>query len=310
MEEETTATAELGPRKPRWWLHLLLFGLTLVTTLHVGLVMSEGFHTNADGSLFDFATPLRVVLGGASYAVSVMAILFAHEMGHYLTARKYGVDASPPYFIPMYSLFGTMGAFIRMRLAKQVPGGRFMRIAAYGPLAGFAVTVPVLLMGMALSKTGPSPEDLETGIALGDSLLLMAIEPLFFADLPEHHDVWLHPMAFAGWAGLFVTALNLLPLGQLDGGHISFCLFGKKHNLAAPFLFAGFLALTLFVFAGWAAICVFVWLLGVRHPPTCTDLPVHGKSRWIGFATVVVFVLSFIPIPFGGMPSLLDVFFR
>ena len=310
MEEDATVTAEPAPRRNRRWLHLLLLGLTLVTTLHVGLAMSEGFHVDADGAFLEFATPLRIFLGGVSYAVSIMAILFAHEMGHYLTARRYGVDASPPYYIPMYSLFGTMGAFIRMRLTEKVPGDRFMRIAAFGPLAGFVVTVPVLFVGMALSKTGPTPEDLETGIALGDSLLLIAIEPLFFANLPENHDVWLHPMAFAGWAGLFVTALNLLPLGQLDGGHISFCLFGKKHNLAVPVLYTAFVALTVFVFAGWAAICVFVWLLGVRHPPTCTELPVRGKSRWIGLATVVVFVLSFTPVPFGGMPSLLDVVFR
>ena len=310
MDRETTETVEPEPRGPRWWLHLALFGLTLASTLHIGLAMSEGFHTGPEGSFLELATPLRVMLGGVSFSVSIMAILLAHEMGHYLTARKYGVDASPPFFIPMYTLFGTMGAFIRMRLTQRVRGDHFMGIAAFGPLAGFLVTLPVLAAGLALSKIGPSPEEMETGIELGDSLLLLLLEPLFFSGLPENFDIWLHPMAFAGWAGLFVTALNLLPVGQLDGGHIAYCLLGEKQNRVAPFLFAGLVAVTLFVFAGWGAICVFVWFLGVRHPPTCTHLPVTGKSRWIGVATVVVFVLSFTPVPFGDMPSVLDVILR
>jgi len=294
------------PKKDRRWLHYLLFGLTLASTLYFGFAMSEGFYFGAGGTEGVVPSFPLVAFGAASYCLSIMGILLAHEMGHYLTAKKYGVDATPPFFIPMYTIFGTMGAFIRMRVTEKVRGDHFMKIAAYGPLAGFAVTVPVVFFGLALSSVGPAPVDGGSGMALGDSALFLLFEPIFFSELPAGYDIWLHPMAFAGWAGLFVTAINLIPVGQLDGGHISYCLFGESHNRVVPLVFGGFLAVTFFVFAGWVAICMFVFLMGIKHPPLCTGLPVGGVSRRIGVLTVVVFFLSFTPIPFEGFPSLLE----
>ncbi|MCA9563568.1 MAG: site-2 protease family protein [Myxococcales bacterium] len=286
-------------------LHLALFAATAVTTTLVGLAMSDGFvhQTGLESS-----SKLRWAQG-LSYSVSLMAILTAHEFGHYLSARRYGVEASLPYFIPMPTLFGTMGAFIRMRQSGPIKGDGFIRIAAYGPIAGFVVAVPVLFIGTALSGLGPAVTEAGTGISLGDSLIMLIAQALFIGDLPENTDLWLHPMAFAGWAGMFVTALNLLPVSQLDGGHIAYCLLGKRQNRVAPFIFVGMVAAALFSFSGWTAICVLVFFIGVQHPPACTHIPVTGRSRTIGLITLAIFVLTFIPTPFGGMPGLLELIF-
>lgn len=300
---------EVTPKSRRLWLHVLLFLLTLGTTTFVGLQMSEARAELIEAGLGDlwYTSPM-VWLEGFSYALSILAILVAHEMGHYLTSRRFGVDASLPYFIPMISAFGTLGAFIRMRLDRKVPSEVLMKIGAYGPIAGFIVAVPVLVVGIMLSDVRPTPEDLEGGIILGDSLLLLGVEQIFFTNIPDGHDIWLHPMAFAGWAGLFVTALNLLPFGQLDGGHVAYCLFGDKYNRVAPYLFVGLIALTAFVFSGWLMVCILILFIGVEHPQICTDTPVRGPGRWIGVVGIVIMLLTFTPEPFVGMPTLFDLF--
>jgi hypothetical protein len=315
-----SVVTEPNNNSPKRWLHLLLFGLTFVTTTQVGLWMSESFYFESlyrDGASLQQGiygidayaraiSPVVIILGGFSYSVSILAILLAHELGHYLTAKKYDIDTSLPYFIPMISAFGTMGAFIKMNMTQAIPVRRFLRIAAYGPIAGFIVTIPVLIIGLKLSVSAPIIGELEGGVALGDSLLLLALERMMFPVIPDGFDIWLHPMAFAGWAGLFVTALNLLPVGQLDGGHIGYCMWGKHHNRIVPFLFAALLLLMLTVFSGWLAICILVLLFGVRHPHTCYDHPLHPKERWLGWVSFAIFVVSFTPIPFGGMPTLME----
>jgi Zn-dependent protease len=298
----------LAPTRPRWWLHVALFVATAVTTTLVGLEMALGRQAAGDAPS---GPGLGFWLDGLSYSLSILAILMAHEMGHYVTARRRGIDASPPYFLPMISAFGTFGAFIRMRVERQVPSDHLMRVAAYGPLAGFAVALPVLLVGMSWSDVRPAPDGIETeGIVLGSSVLMFAAEALFHADRAPGMEVWLHPMAFAGWAGLFVTALNLLPIGQLDGGHIAYCLFGERFNRVMPALFWVLLAMTFFVFSGWLMLCLLLLLIGFRHPPMCHDLPVRGRARWIGWGTLALFVLCFTPIPFGGMPTLFELLTR
>ena len=287
----------------RLWIHLVLLAATLVTTTFVGLDSSLG---RQNSGVSPTGPGLAFWLNGLSYSLSIMAILFAHEMGHYLESRRRGVDASLPYFIPFIGAFGTLGAFIRMRLEKVVPSDSLIRIGAYGPIAGFLVTLPLLAVGLVLSDIRPAPDDLETGIVLGDSLILMAMEFLFVPPIPEGHDVWLHPMAYAGWAGLFVTALNLLPIGQLDGGHITYCLFGERANRVAPVLFLGLVAMGVAVFTGWLVFAGLVFLIGIKHPPICPDVPVRGRGRVVGWMTLALLVLCFTPQPFVGFPTLLE----
>jgi membrane-associated protease RseP (regulator of RpoE activity) len=278
--------------KDRLWLHVLLFVATLGTTTFVG---------QGAGSLTD----------GLLYSLSIMAILLAHEMGHYVTARRRGVDASLPFFLPMPlpGTFGTFGAFIRMRLTERVPGDDLLKIGAYGPLAGFVVALPVLSVGLLLSDVKPVPEMAGTAIMLGDSLLLLGLERIFFGDLAEGMDVWLHPMAYAGWVGMLFTSLNLLPLSQLDGGHIAYCMMGDRFNKLVPVFFVLLAVATLLIFPGWTLLCIFILVIGAKHPPICTDVPISGRSRWIGVACAAVFVLTFTPVPFlNVMPTLLDLF--
>jgi hypothetical protein len=304
-----TDAAETRPKgRPPIWGHVGLFLATLATTTLAGVFMSEAGASLADD--YKFWTSGAVWLEAFSYSLPVLAILFSHEMGHYLTARRRGVDASRPYFIPAppsLSVFGTLGAFIRMRLQRRVRGDTMLRIGAYGPIAGFVVCVPVLAVGLALSDIRPAPEEAGAALQLGDSLLLMGLERIIFGDVPTGQDIWLHPMAFAGWAGLLVTALNLLPLGQLDGGHVAYCLMGERFNRLAPYFFGAFLLMTLFLFAGWLLFLLLVLFIGFRHPPICYDLPVRGRDRIIGWVAVAIFVLCFMPTPIHGVGGLVDV---
>jgi membrane-associated protease RseP (regulator of RpoE activity) len=313
MEPVDGAVAGAKPRRLTPWawrlIHLGLFLLTLVTTTEVGLLDAQGRHIDTPG--FSAAT---IWLEALSYSLSLMAILLAHELGHYLTARRLGVHASLPFFLPLpfASAFGTLGAFIRMRLDRQVPSHHLLRIAAYGPLAGFVVALPVLIIGLQLSVVAPAPEFSGEGIQLGDSLLMLGLTRLLFGELPMGMDVWLHPMAYAGWAGMFVTAFNMLPVAQLDGGHIAYSLFGERYNKIGLYFFLGLLAMGTFLFTGWLIVAALIFfVIGVDHPPIASDGAVRGRVRWIGIAAFAVFALTFTPVPFVGVAeplidSLLD----
>ena len=281
------------------WRHLLLFVLCSATAFGAGIIMAGGqpleLASWQDGSIMG---------GAASYAASLMAILTAHEMGHYLYCRRHGVDASLPYFLPglgpippwggaFVPFIGTFGAVIRMEL-RPMSSRALLEIGAWGPLAGFVLCVPVLLIGFSLSHVAPLPED---PMLLGDSLLLLGSEALFFPDIPPGHDVFLHPMAMAGWAGMLLTALNLLPLSQLDGGHIAYSVFGPSYNRLAWPLFAGLLAMGLFVFPGWLVFAALVGVIGPRHPDIVSDAPVTGRPRWLAVASLIIFALCFTPRP-------------
>lgn len=294
----------------RWlWPHLPLFLVTTVTTFLAGVRMAS---YDASVASLTALPDAETAIGAASYALGVMTILFAHEMGHYLQARRHGVETSPPYFIPgapipgvgTLPFIGTLGAFIRMEM-RPVRARQLLEIGAWGPLAGWLLSIPILMLGFTLSEVRPLPADPTAAMQLGDSLLLLIGEAIFHPDIPAGHDVYLHPLAMAGWTGCLLTAINLLPLGQLDGGHIAYTVFGERFNRVVPILFVGLCVLGIFAFAGWLMFALLVWILGVRHPDIVTDDRVRGKDAWLAVASVVMFVTTFSAAPIGGS-SLLE----
>jgi membrane-associated protease RseP (regulator of RpoE activity) len=254
-----------------WWLNALLFLLACATT---------------------------TLVGGPAYAAVLMALLLFHEMGHYLQARRYRVAATLPYFIPVpLPPFGTMGAVIRMN-QMGADRARLFDIGVTGPLAGLVVAIPATLWGLAHSQVVATDALRGNSIQLGDSILFAALSRLVVGAVPEGHDILLHPVAFAGWAGLFVTALNLLPVGQLDGGHVLYALLGRRSHAVAMVVAAAFALTAILVNPGWTLMVLVVVLTGIRHPPTADDTVPLGRARiGVGIAALVFFVLSFTPDP-------------
>ncbi len=254
--------------KRRIWLHVLLFLLTVVST---------------------------TVVGGFAYSACMLAILGSHEFGHYFAARYYRVDATLPYFIPFPSFFGTLGAVIRM--SPLIPNRRALfDIAAAGPLAGLVVAIPVSLVGIALSEQ--TVPDSSEGPILGATLLFRAMEWVLLGPRIEGMNLEPHAVAKAGWVGLFVTALNLLPVGQLDGGHISYALFGRRAKLFAGFAFAALLAVTLTKGYHYMLILIMLWFMGLKHAPTVNDAYEIGpRRRGLGILLAIVFITCFSPVP-------------
>lgn len=279
--------------------HGALLIASFFTTLVAGLYLSDGDPLSA-ASWKDST----ILMKGASFSFGLMAILVAHEMGHYCQARRHGVDVSLPYFLPglgpipglgIVPFFGTFGAFIKMRLGL-IKARPLLEIGAWGPLAGFVVMIPVLFTGMALSEVKELPADGEF-VMLGNSLLLQLAERVFFPDIGPGMDVFLHPLAMAGWVGCLLTALNLLPIGQLDGGHIAYSVFGDRYRPVAKIVYVGFLALGLLVFPGWLMFAVLVGFMGPTHPRIMEGEPVRGRSLWLAVASLIMFLLTFTPRP-------------
>lgn len=262
-------------RKPRLWLHVTLFLLTAGSTW---------------------------LVGGAAYSISLLVILTAHEFGHYFAARHYRVKATLPYFIPFPPLpgiptLGTLGAVIRM--SPYIPNRRALfDIAAAGPIAGLVVALPVSFIGIALSKPA-DPSQTGNLITLGDPLLFQVMEWILFGARGENADLVLHSMGFAGWVGLFVTALNLLPISQLDGGHINYSIFGRRSRLIAGGAFLTLAVMTFIMGFHYSVILVLLWFMGIGHPPTLNDGVELGRTRRIvGALLLLVFILCFTPSPF------------
>ncbi len=229
------------PRPPRWWLHGLLFALTLASSTFCG-GLYYGWLPSPD--LLDRVTDPRLVVEGLKFSLPLMTILLAHELGHYFAARRHGLRATPPYFLPMPVplLFspGTLGAVIRIkdpiRSRRQL-----MDVGASGPIAGFVTLLPFLVLGVAASGVQAVPDS--TAVYFGEPILFRFVaRVLFFGELGVGEDIMLHPTAWAAWFGLFVTALNMLPFFQLDGGHVTYALFGRFHQIAAWPLVAALVA--------------------------------------------------------------------
>lgn len=276
------------PRKPRVIWNIVLFILTLMTTVLAG-ALQEGVNPLKDPGQIPRGFP---------FALALMGILLAHELGHYLVAKRHGMDVTLPYFIPAHPFIGTFGAFIKMRSPAR-DRRMLMDIGAAGPLVGVAVCIPLLILGLSLSEV--KQIEGQAGINLGDSLLLWAISKLVVGNLPPGHDVVIHPVGFAGWIGLLVTSLNLLPVGQLDGGHVLYALLGDRQIKISKFVFVGLLVLGVLGWEGWLFWGVLLWIMGFRHPPPLEWwVPLDRRRKIIGWATMAVFILTFIPVPFSG----------
>lgn len=275
--------------------NLILFLATLASTMAAGAIDSWNTDLTA-GVLRLYRNPTAMV-AGLPYATALMAILGSHEMGHYLASKYHGVKASLPYFLPAPHYFGTFGAFIRMK--SPLPDRKTLfDIAVAGPLAGFAVAVPITLWGLSHSRFVSFGAGTSTELGLGPSLLFMEMARLTLGASPGARGIELHPLAVAGWLGFFVTALNLLPIGQLDGGHLIYSLMQKRYRLVSWATIVVLLPLGYF-WPGWIFWAILVSLIGLRHPtPLDSWTPLGGKRRWIGAFTLMIFILTFAPVPF------------
>ncbi len=269
-----------------WSKHIALYMLTFLSTTLTGMTMTD-------------MAGLAGLLTALSYSLPVMLILTAHELGHYIFARLYGVPVTLPYFIPMpfISPFGTMGAFIRM---KGLPPDRrsLFDIAFWGPAMSFIFSIPFLIGGLWLSEVRRVPAEF-SGLVFGDSLLIK-IATFFIFDVPPGYEVYIHPMAFAAWAGLFVTAINLFPIGQLDGGHIAYAVFGKRQK-EVGYLFLAILLLLSFEFTGWFLWVLILIFMGVVHPPLPSEyfhyLPLDQGRKRLALLSGLILLFCFVPNP-------------
>lgn len=243
-------------------------------------------------------------VGGPAYSASVMTILLAHEMGHYTMSRRYGIPATLPYFIPFpLSPFGTFGAIIRMK-GIIINKKALFDIGIAGPLSGFVISIPFIVMGIKMSTVQLIPDSMDF-LRLGDPLLFKILQKFLVGDIPDGYDLVLHPMAYAGWVGLFVTALNLLPVGQLDGGHIIYAVFGGKSKWIFGMAILLLAILTIFYNPGWLLLVILLLVFGLRHPePFDTETELDGGRKLMAIAMLGVFLLSFTPSPFPGISLL------
>jgi membrane-associated protease RseP (regulator of RpoE activity) len=283
------------------WRHFVLFLLTVVTTVMVGAQHFASFQFDfGSGQAAELSTT-AIMLNGLWYSVSILAILGAHEFGHYFACRHYNVDASLPYFLPApLPLTGTLGAFIRIR--QPIPGKReLFDIGIAGPIAGFVVAVPVLIAGMSFSRITALPPDTTGFVELGEPLLFQAVAWLMWGTPPDGYSINMHPMAFAAWFGMLATALNLFPIGQLDGGHISYAVLGRKSTAVTIGTVLVLIGLT-FVSTSWLVWTVLTVIMlatfGPRHPRTIDeDVPLDRTRLWLAAGAVLMFILCFTPAP-------------
>ena len=298
--EPPLPVAYTAPRKfqDRRWLHFTLFALTVASTTLSGAERYAGFASDFGRQTVTISTML--IAQGLWYSVTILIILGAHELGHYLACRYYQVDASLPFFIPMpLVLTGTLGAFIRIR--EPIPTKRMLfDIGIAGPLAGFAFAVPALFVGIALSPVVRVPESLR-GFNLGEPLLFRAATWLTWGSIPDGYSVNMHPMAFGAWFGLLATALNLFPIGQLDGGHISYAVLGRRSTTVTLASIGIAIGLTFFS-TSWIVwtflLLAMTFAMGPRHPRTIDeDVPLDRTRIWMAVVAVIVFVLCFTPNP-------------
>ncbi len=277
-----------------WGLPLLLFILTVFTTLWAGAYQSVKYQLGAWEFLRD--NP-HLLVNGLSFSVTLLGILVIHELGHYVLSRIHKVPSTFPLFIPgPPHLIGTFGAVIRLRSPIMYRRALF-DIGVAGPIAGFVAAVMALIVG--LSKSSMILKEQAFGLQLGEPLLLQFFAWLAFGPLPPTHDIVLHPIAFAAWLGFFVTAINLLPLGQLDGGHVAFAVLGSGQRTLALALIPVLFYMGLTGWPGWLLWVGLAFIVGIGHPPVRDPDVSLGRGRlFVAWIALGIFIVSFAPIPF------------
>jgi membrane-associated protease RseP (regulator of RpoE activity) len=301
----------LPPRHGRLWVQVTLLLATIATTTFTGACHYASFTidfskmtTDGGGQLGGelFSDPMFYVRG-LWYSLTILAILGVHEMGHYIACLRYGVDATRPYFLPApLPLTGTLGAFIRIK--SRIPNKiALFDIGIAGPIAGFIIAVPALFIGLMLSRVDRLPEDSSQLLELGEPLLFRFAAWLVWGDVAEGYSINMHPMAFAAWFGLLATALNLFPIAQLDGGHISYAVFGRRSTILTLIMIGVAIGLT-FVSSSWIAwtilLMVMIFTMGPHHPPTLDDEAKLDTPRLVLAAiAMIILVLCFTPAPIG-----------
>jgi hypothetical protein len=287
----------------RTWINGGLFILTAFSIFFVGLFFWSLSYVHAEAiasgaqvvPTFDVLLQARVVGPGFLYTAALLVILLGHEFGHYLMCRRYGLAATLPYFIPFPNPIGTLGAFIRIK-SRITNKPWLFDIGAAGPFAGFVLSLPPLIIGIAHSKVVPAlPE--EGTIVFGEPLLFKLVGSLIVGDVPAGYDVVPHPLAIAGWVGMLVTSINLLPVGQLDGGHIAYAVFGreKANRLSKLFIWI-FLVMAVFFWIGWGVFALILHFIGLKHPPLADEeIPLTPGRVRLAVLAAAVFAVSFVP---------------
>ena len=297
--------------------------------IHISLFLATFFTTTLAGVMWLNKDPfdLQNFYLGLHYSISLLAILTAHEFGHYFAARYHRVNSTLPYYIPMppflFNPFGTMGAIIKIK--SPIPTRRALfDIGASGPVAGFVVTLIIFMYGVftlptidylyaihpEYKMTGTIPQ---TGLAFGNSLFTIGVRELFSNQLffPPMNEIYHYPFLCVGWFGLFITALNLIPIGQLDGGHILYALIGRKQGIFARIFFGSLIVIGLSSFiplpyfsihagtVGWLVFALILYfLIKLDHPPIYDDAELDPTRKLIGWITIVIFIFTFLPVPF------------
>lgn len=296
------------PPRPRAWLYVLFFLLTVLTTLVMGARMQYNFVNNLPAFSLSDASPGLLssytwalghpsnLLLGLPFSLTLMLILFAHEMGHYLYCRYYGVYATLPFFVPFPSLIGTLGAFIRIKSPIRSRSALF-DIGIAGPIAGFVFACVALGVGLGLSK--PASVSLAPDVSLG-------LPPIFnlFARILHRASglplarANLHPIAVAAWVGMFATALNLLPGGQLDGGHIVFSISPRVHKIISTLTILILIPLGIYRWMGWFLWAILLGISGLRHPTVPENPGITPGRRWVAVLGAIMLYLTFTSTPF------------
>jgi len=295
--------ALLGPPQPKFqdrvWLHVLLLVLTIASTTLAGVGHYLGFRADFLPARTPAFSP-ALFAKGLWYSVTILAILGCHELGHYFACRYYDVDASLPFFLPVPTpLTGTLGAFIRIREPIRTKRVLF-DIGIAGPIAGFAVAVPALIIGISMSHVVRLPQDF-SGYELGEPLLFKFASWVLWGVQPDGYSLNMHPMAFAAWFGLLATALNLFPIGQLDGGHVSYAVLGPRSTSVTIAMIGVVISLAYFS-SSWIVwtilLLAMLAMFGPKHPRVFDeDVPLDRPRVLLALIAVAIFVLCFTPAP-------------
>jgi len=290
MNEMPPSTQCEAKQRPKFLVPIILFLLTAATTIVSGATFK---------GIDPFKNPSRL-LEGLPFSLTLLTIILAHEFGHFFASQRHGVQASLPYLIPAPPLItpGTFGAIIKSR-AQGINKKALLDIGAAGPLAGFIIAIAATIIGLHLSKMATLPKTGE-GYGLGSSIIFQILSYFVIGSVPDNQAILLHPIALAGWIGFLMTSVNLLPIGQLDGGHIAFALFERSNRAISITMIMFLIILGIFIWHGWLFSALLVTILFVRHRhPSSPDgqAVLDWKRKFVGWLSLIVFVIIFLPSP-------------